>query len=211
MNKMTESKRKQFMANERLKCLERVRKFRAKAKLVNQESEKTNSGDVDVPSTVAVVQQKQHFTQHERTFYNTDGALAKAHTKFRKGLPNSPGKQRDVILKFFNSLPKELRKEITTNKTNVNKGGRKGIGPQLCNLIAQFYERDDVSRMSANTKDARYYRDPATREKQMKQKRYMIITLEQAYDKFLITNAGKRLDVLFCEHQTKIFRQLFCR
>lgn len=198
VNKMTESKRKQFMANARLKCLERVRKFRAKAKLVNQQSEQTNSGDVDVLSTVAIDQQKQHFPQHERTFYNTDGALAKAHTKLRKGLPNSLGKQRDVILKFFNSLPEELRKEITTNKANVNKGGKKGIGLELCNKIAQFYERDDVSRMSPNTKDARYYRDPTTGEKQMKQKRHMIITLEQAYDKFLITNAGKKLDVLFC-------------
>lgn len=189
LKKMTECKQKKFVENTRLRCLERVRKHRAKAKQLNPPQEKTSSGDDKLSQLNNSV---LHQLQGVQSSYKTESAKAKATTKFRKGLPNSPSKQKAVIENFFNSLDDDTREEILFKKKKMNKGGKKGIGTELSEQIKQFYDRDDVSRMSPNTKDSRFYRNPTTGEKELKQKRYLILTLQQAYDKFLIENSGEK-------------------
>lgn len=194
LNKLSESKRKKLVDNSRSKCRERVRKFREKSKQANQQILTTESGN-EKPSKSA---QKNIFSSQReflQSSYKTEGALAKATTKLRKAvrksLPKSPSKQDAVLEKYFNSLDPKIREKIVQNKTKLNKGGKKGIGKELSEEINQFYERDDVSRVSANTKDARFYKNHTTGEKEMKQKRFLLLTLEQAYNKFLVENAGK--------------------
>ncbi len=198
LNKMTKSKAKKFIDTARLKCLDRVRKHREKAKQMNSLSERISCGPSKLTSsTPSSARKDQHHQRSVQSHYNTDSALAKATTKFRKGLPKSLGKQMAVIEKFFDSLDDEKRQQILFKKKTMNKGGKKGIGKELSDRITQFYERDDVSRISPNTKDARFYRNASTGEKELRQKRYMILTLQQAYDKFLIENAGEP-SVSFC-------------
>lgn len=194
LNKLSESKRKKLVENARSKCRERVRKFREKSKQANQQIQTTESR-TNIPANP--VQTKLFSSQRAflQSSYKTEGALAKATTKLskavRKSLPKSPSKQDAVLEKFVNSLDDKIREKIINNKTKLNKGGKKGIDKELSEDINQFYERDDVSRVSANTKDARFYKNHTTGEKEMKQKRFLVLTLEQAYNKFLVENAGK--------------------
>lgn len=187
MTKMTESKRTQVVTETRLKCRERVRKFR--------EKKKQQPGNIELQSSVNEKPEKQksyqHRSVHLKTSYKTDSALAKATTKLRKVLPSSPSKQKAVIAKLLHSFNDDVRDEIILNKTILKKGGEQSIDSDLFEEITRFYERDDISRMSPNTKDSRYYRNSKTGEKELKQKRYLVVTLKQAYDRFLIEHAGE--------------------
>lgn len=184
LNKMTEKQKKPIVENVRLKSLERVRKHRIKKSMSQPEVPFIVSSSEEPP-----VRKKG---------YKTDGALSKATTKFRKGLPASPTKKLDVIEKFYNSLDggtlRNLGIDLLKPKRN---SGSKGISLMLTEDIIQFYERDDVSRTSPNVKDCRFYLNKQSGKQELKQKRHLVVTLAQAYDKFLIHYAGRSPLTLF--------------
>lgn len=191
LTKLTVSRRKQLVSDARLKCLERVKKFREKKKQTQSQQDIKLPDPVIPPLKEELPKSSKRKSVQFQHSYKTEASLAKAFTKQRKILPKSPGKQKAVIGKLFYSLDEGAQQEIINNKTKLIKGGKKGIDSELMEKILYFYERDDVSRMSPNAKDSRFYYHPATGEKVIKQKRHLVVTLKQAHDKFLIENAGE--------------------
>lgn len=192
LSTLTDSKRKQLVDNIRSKCRDRVKKFREKKQLIQSDPKITSSGHTKLSN---IVQENRNLAECKsvqfQNSYNTKSALAKATSKLRVMLPRSPSKRKAIIARLLNSLDDDTREEVSLNKTKMKKGGRKGIASKLSEEIIHFYERDDISRMSPNTKDARFYRNPTTGESEMKQKRYLVLTLKQAYEKFAMENAGE--------------------
>lgn len=84
------------------------------------------------------------------------------------------------------SFDEKSRQDIFGNATSTVKEKRQnGISPALVSAIQSFYERDDISRISPNVKDAKNFRNPDTREKELIQIRHLIFKLSEVYSKFV--------------------------
>lgn len=194
--KLPERKRNKLVAEDRLKSRERVKKCREKKR--EAELHAGVAQDIEPSKSISSASIKPEALKLSsgtsvrfQNSYRTEGALVKAASKVRKMIPSSPSKKKAVIAKLFYSLNDDDQKEIIQNKTSLNKGGAKGIDSTLKQQILEFYEKDDVSRMSPNVKDTKYFRNPTTGEKELKQKRHMIVTLQEAYDAFKEDNSGE--------------------
>lgn len=190
--KLTVCKQSQVLRTNRIKCRERVRKCRAKKKEVAGLNQIINSAEVvNGGSDNGFVSKSQHTSIQFSHSFKTYGALAKAVTKTRKTLPSSPSKKAAVIAKLMYSLDEKNQLVIFNNKPTMKRGGNKGLSAELTDKIQLFYQRDDVSRMSPNLKDTRYFVDPRTGRKELQQIRHLVVTLKQAYDLFGKENSGK--------------------
>lgn len=118
--------------------------------------------------------------------YKTPSALSKAVAKANQSLPVSPSKRKAVMARLLRTFSEEDQRDII-GKTGPKENGthHKGLSVDLVRKIRQFYERDNVSRISPNVKDARKFIDPDTGEKVVRQIRHLSHKLSEVYSMFL--------------------------
>lgn len=124
--------------------------------------------------------------------YKTKSALAKAVTKARKSLPISPSKRKVVVSKILDSFGPKDRDEIVGIKEAKPKTKHwKRMSSDLIAAIEAFYERDEISRVSPNVKDARYFKNALTGQKELRQLRHLTYKLKKVRALFVKDYAGK--------------------
>lgn len=186
--KLTEAKRTQLETENRIKNRKRIAKYRKNKKegIVSQVSrEKTseNHQNIEMKPVISF--------PHS---YKTPSALYKAVTKMKKSLPVSPSKRKAVHAKYFYSFSAQDRSDIIGdniihNSPAAKRKTKKGLSSSVLKSIEDFYERDDISRLSPNVKDSRKFVNPVTGKKELKQLRFLCYTLSKAYKKFVEENA----------------------
>lgn len=117
--------------------------------------------------------------------YKTTSAIRKAYTKTNKTLPPSPSKRKVIVTKLYRSFEEEDRRDMYGDNRPIVKERQSGFSPSLIGAIENFYERDDISRISPNVKDVKSFRNPSTGEKELRQLRHLLFTLEEVYKKFV--------------------------
>lgn len=122
--------------------------------------------------------------------FKSDGELDEAVAKVEKALPSSPSKRKAVIAKLFYELDAKSQREIVQNMATIKRTGHKRIAPELIKKIQKFYERDDISRKSANGDDLINFVNPSTGQRESVRIRHLVYTLKQAYALFIKENTG---------------------
>lgn len=178
MSKLTAAKRNQLLNEDRMKCRKRVANHRLNKK-------KNEAPKEQLPTSS----------------YRTKSAARKATTKTRKSLPLAPGKRNEILYRIVHSLDPADQLEIFNKKPIEKHSNGKGLAPELIAAIQKFYESDEISRMSPNVKDCRFFKNPLTGEKEVVQVRHMLYRLKEAYHLFLIdytAQSGKSKINFFC-------------
>lgn len=116
--------------------------------------------------------------------YRTKSALNKAVAKTEKASPTSPSKRKAVVTKIVHKFDNKDKQYIVHNG-HLPKNSRKGLNAAVISSVIKFYDRDDVSRMSPNTKDTRFFKNPANGEKELKTIRHLTRKLEKVYNMFI--------------------------
>lgn len=167
--KLTDAKRTQLLNEERMKCRKRVEKHRKNKKEMETESLKKD----------------------RQESYQTKSAVRKATTKTRKSLQLSSSKRNDVLYRIVHSLDPKDQEEIFNKKPVKKRNNGKVLDSELIAAVHKFYEDDEISRMSPNVKDCRFFKDPLTGEKVIVQIRHLYYTLKEAYKLFLFDYAAQ--------------------
>lgn len=128
--------------------------------------------------------------------YNTPSAESKALAKILRAFPSTPGKQKILLRKLFHSLDESVQLEIVLQKTSIRRPPN-AISQDLVMKVRSFYERDDISRVSPNAKDVRYFTDKSGK-KELQQIRHLMYRLSEVYALFIMEygeGENDRLDV----------------
>lgn len=115
--------------------------------------------------------------------YKTDSAISKAAAKLKRALPSTSEKKVAAVRKFLRCFNETEYQQIVCVETNSTS--TRGIKPDVINLVKSFYNRDDISRISPNVRDCRKFKDSITGIKELKQIRYLMYRLSDAYSLFL--------------------------
>lgn len=166
---MAPTEHKEYIDIKRKKVRERVQKYR-------QQLKEKNSNDVD-PN------------------YSNRATLGKAKAKVLKALPQSAAKKKVVLVSIVNELDENERVEILNVLSPSNQITKKSV-PQsfdkLAKDITEFYERDDVSRMSPKMRDVKKYSNKQTGNVELLPTRHMIMTIREAYALFIEDRCSKQ-------------------
>ncbi|KAJ6635072.1 hypothetical protein Bhyg_13655 [Pseudolycoriella hygida] len=181
VNKLTVVKENLPLA-EREKTKRLQRAYNRKKLAEFRERKKEKDGLV-VPVSAEGNRPDQTTKQASDGSYKTSNALFKAVTKAKKALPVAPAKKKLVVSKILNSFNTEDRQDIVSSNMPKAKP-TKGITSDVVMLIQDFYERDDISRMSPNARDCRKFFNTSG-EKEVKQIRHLMYKLTDAYDLFV--------------------------
>lgn len=84
--------------------------------------------------------------------FGSESALGKAVAKVKRSLPKSPSKTKAVLAKILSKYDPDNKKEIMSN-SEIQIKKRCIISELTIVEIKQFYQRDDISRLSPNVKD----------------------------------------------------------
>lgn len=181
--KMTESKRKLLIEEERMKNRKRVQKCRQTKKdgLPPENNAQAEAGNTQSHSSETQTKRSFNFPNS----YKTLSAIQKAYSKTNKTLPSSPTKRKVIVAKLVSSFDDKDRQDIFGNSKSATNKRETGLSPALVSAIQNFYERDDISRMSPNVKDVKYFRNPDTGQKELRQIRHLIFNLSEIYKKFV--------------------------
>lgn len=139
--------------------------------------------------------------------YKTASAKSKAFAKLKRSMPSTTAKQKELVSKLLRTFNDQDRLEIVEDKPVTVKPAR-GIKQSVIDMIKSFYERDDISRMSPNTKDCRKFNNPSTGCKEMRQIRYLMYKLDEVYNMFIKHVQNGKLRKQF-KTFLKIFEQNF--
>lgn len=185
---MTIAKSNNLLAEYRMKNRKGVQKWRQKQKegIVTQDKPERQQNRKHQPPHLTANTTFSHS-------YKTSSALRKAVAKTKKSLPSSPSKRKAVVSKLLGSFDRKDKEDIIGNGTSARKKAARGLSASLVKAIEQFYERDDISRISPNVKDARKFLDPLTGAKEVKQVRYAMYKLSEIYSKFIAETKGEFL------------------
>lgn len=115
--------------------------------------------------------------------YRTKSALNKAVAKTKKALPKSPNKMKAVLTKLLHSFDDKDKQYIVHNGYLPKKSTN--ISSAVISSVLKFYERDDISRMSPNTKDTRFFKNSANGTKELKTLRHLTRKLDKLYNVFV--------------------------
>lgn len=113
--------------------------------------------------------------------YRTRQTLGKAVKKVNKALPPSLKRKKAVLAKLVHSLDEDDRNELMDAISSVSK---RTSNSAMIEDIHDFYERDDISRMSPKMRDVRKSIDAETGEQVITPTRHMILTVKEAYAVF---------------------------
>lgn len=124
--------------------------------------------------------------------YKTKSALGKAVAKAERALPSSPSKRKAVVAKLLRTFDATTQQDILgSGMSEKKKTGNKGLSSSLLKDIQLFYERDEISRVSPNVKDARKFVNDITGEKEVKQIRHLMYKLSEVYNMFVDEYKGE--------------------
>lgn len=107
--------------------------------------------------------------------YTSRQSLGKAVRKVTNALPASPRKKKAVLTHIVSNLT-EVDKETLIDIFAKPKYTRRPVSATLEKEIRKYFERDDISRVSPNTKDVKEYECPETGEK------LLLSTMTHFYD-----------------------------
>ncbi|KAJ6646078.1 hypothetical protein Bhyg_01288 [Pseudolycoriella hygida] len=131
--------------------------------------------------------------------FKTLEEFEKAVAKVECALPLSPSKRKAVVATLFYDLDEGSQSEIYQNRAVTKKPGHKRIAASLIQKIRNFYQRDDISRISAHAEDLVNVIHPSTGRKELLQLRYLVHTLKQAYALFINENSEASVSLAkFC-------------
>lgn len=152
---------------------ERVKKSRAKAKQTMQIPNQRQTSQVNSLSEVV------------SESYSCLQTLGKAVKKVSHALPASPRKKRAILAHIVSNL-NDKDKETVVNVAAKPSCKRNPVSSnQLVNDIQKFYERDDISRTSPNSRDVKKYKCPETGEESFLPTRHMILSTKEAHALFV--------------------------
>lgn len=178
LNTLSEVRREKWILENRIKTRISVQKCRQRKKF-NQLHEITEDRSIFSRNQPQITKYAE--LAHS---YKTKSAEAKATTKTKKTLPSSPSKRKKVVRNVLNSFSARDRAEIVGN-ANHRKTIEKGLSSAWVQEIQKFYVRDDISRMSPNVKDCRFFVNADTGEKEQKQIRHLMYSLDEVYELFV--------------------------
>lgn len=162
LSKLTPAKRQQLVWENRSKCRKRVEQCRKRKR-----------------------EQLMMDNRLESESYRTDGAFRKAVSKIKRSLPSASTKRNKALKKVLDSLDPVDKAEIIAGG-DVTKGKtNQGLTADLIEAIQNFYERDDISRVSPNVKDCKRFVNDATGEKEYKQVRHLMYKLSEVHALFV--------------------------
>lgn len=163
------------VATRRAAGRERVRQHRERAKAkANQEND-----------TVSSASQSNSLPDLASIAYSNVQTLGKAVRKVSRALPNSPTKQKAVLARIVSNMNDDEKNELASAITSPPPKSRSV--PNLMMLqqaVKEFYERDDISRVSPKQRDVKEYVCKETGEKQLLPTRHLELTIKEAYALF---------------------------
>lgn len=174
---------------EREKKLRLNRAYSRKKMEESRQRKKPKHNAASETTTASPIQKKNVL----KDSYNTSSALQKAAAKIKRSLPSAPIKKKQALAKVLHSLDKKDFQEVVENKVNIDgdaisatspKSSR-ATSPDDIELVRSFFEKDDVSRMSANMRDCRKFYNPVTFTKELKQTRFLMYRLTDVYNLFV--------------------------
>lgn len=115
--------------------------------------------------------------------YRTKQTLGKAVKKVTKALPATPKRKKAVLTRIVHNLDENDRNELIYVISSVHKRTSM-TDPSMIEDIHDFYERDDISRMSPKMRDVKKHVDAVTGEQVISPTRHMNITIKEAYAVF---------------------------
>lgn len=84
---------------------------------------------------------------------------------------------------MLHALPKDHQNQVLATVGLMPKRSRT-VDLSLTSIVEKFYNRDDISRVSPNTRDCRTFINRTTGPKELKQMRHLMISLKEAYALF---------------------------
>lgn len=105
--------------------------------------------------------------------------------KVERALPMSPSKKKVVLLSMVNNLDENDRNELVNVISSKSNAKRSANCSELFEQIVEFYERDDVSRVSPKMSDVKMYTNKQTGVAELHPTRHVIMTLREAYALFI--------------------------
>ena len=130
------------------------------------------------------------------TPYRTTQALGKAVKRAQQSLPASPSKRLCVV----QSLAKKVGLTVEGSPSSSNF---RGLSQETKDLVNAFYNSDDISWQAPGRKDRIIIRDTneqGIKTKRTEQVRYMLMSLKEAYNKFVENNSTVKIGLSkFCE------------
>lgn len=159
---MTEAKRDQFLCEARIKCRKRVEKHREMRKVSKSQPREVSSS------------------------YRTKSTLRISAIKMRKSLPLARNNKIEVINYVIHGFDKEEQKAILCKRWETKKSNGKNISPDVVQAVENFYQKDDISRMSPNVKDCRLILNKLTGKKETTQIRHLVYNMSEVYALFLL-------------------------
>lgn len=157
----------------------------------NDRTENETSSEQCITSSYSPSQRYVAKSSRKQSNFKTEAELEAAVAKVERSLPSSPSKRKAVIAALFYELDEESQREIIRNIATLKRTGHKRIGTDWIKKIHKFYERDGISRMSANADDLINFVDPSTLRKELRRIRHLVHTLKQAYALFMKENTGE--------------------
>lgn len=129
----------------------------------------------------------------ESSSYSNKATLSKAKKKVERALPSCPTRKKIVLMSLFNDLDENERDKLVNVLSPLNKSTRKSERfDKLVKDISEFYERDDVSRMSPKMRDVKKYTNNQTGTMELMPTRHMIMTVREAYALFIEERVSKQ-------------------
>ena len=132
---------------------------------------------------------------NQGTPYRSRQALGKAMKRLEHGLPSSPRKQRFVVEK--------LARSVGVPVCSSSKKSTSAESEEKIELVHSFYRTDDISWQAPGRKDRIIIRETTEegpRIKTTQQVRYMMMSLREAYNKFIEQHSTMKMSLSkFCE------------
>lgn len=104
----------------------------------------------------------------------------------RKSLPLARNNKIEVINYVIHGFDKEEQKAILCKRWETKKSNGKNISPDVVQAVENFYQKDDISRMSPNVKDCRLILNKLTGKKETTQIRHLVYNMSEVYALFLL-------------------------
>jgi hypothetical protein len=115
-------------------------------------------------------------------------ALGKAMSRMKKNLPSSPRK-RSAVVKY---LVQQYSPELVIQKSAKHVRSD-AITPATTKLVIEYYMSDGISSQAPGMKDYSIVRDPSDGTKTKFQRRYLQVTLGEAYNSFKERHEGIKI------------------
>lgn len=178
LQKLPENERKLIEDESRRNVLERVQKHRLN-KILNASKESHKSAPVNFENS-----------------FKTKNTLGKAIAKVKRAMPQSPTRKKAVLSRLLDAYDLTDQNEIILNSSlgkNKQNLGRPCPNLETVHSVEKFFLRDDVSRVSPNSKDVKFYINRVTGKKESHSTRYLLMTMKEVLAKYKEEN-GISLD-----------------